>query len=122
MALIGNLMLERLLADKLDPDRFASIPQAGEPFADELQKFFADWNAPPARIWLHKEVLEDGRRRITPEIEGFFQMDDTVLLIDDLITQADSKFEAIQALEEQGLKVSSRFGPGRPYAGRQRAA
>ncbi|MFC1951349.1 orotate phosphoribosyltransferase [Chloroflexota bacterium] len=39
------------------------------------------------------------------KIDGSFRESQTVLLIDDLITGADSKFEAIRTLEDHGLVV-----------------
>lgn len=39
------------------------------------------------------------------KIDGVFRPDQTVVLIDDLITKADSKLEAIKTLEEHRLKV-----------------
>lgn len=39
-------------------------------------------------------------------VEGVFRSGQRVAVFDDLITKADSKFEAIAALEEKGLKVS----------------
>jgi orotate phosphoribosyltransferase len=39
------------------------------------------------------------------KIDGVFKKGQTVLLVDDLITHAESKFEGIKVLEEQGLTV-----------------
>lgn len=42
---------------------------------------------------------------LSRRIDGIFQQGQIVLLLDDLITKADSKFEVIQALQENGLSV-----------------
>ncbi len=42
---------------------------------------------------------------ITGKIDGAFESGQTVLLVDDLITQAESKLEAISTLETNGLVV-----------------
>lgn len=39
------------------------------------------------------------------KVEGAFEEEQTVVLVDDLITKADSKLEAIRILEENGLRV-----------------
>lgn len=58
-----------------------------------------------------------GRPQITPrmdkkthgqirKIDGVYQEGDIVLVVDDLVTRAHSKFEAIEILEENGLGVN----------------
>jgi uridine monophosphate synthetase len=103
MRMIAGLMLFKMTT--LSFDHYVAIPEAGEPFADGLERLFASSPLAPTRLRLFKEQLEGGKRRISDRVEGQFQPGDKVLLIDDLITQADSKLEAIAALEAQGLVV-----------------
>jgi orotate phosphoribosyltransferase len=101
MAMIGELMYEAAL--DLQFDHFVGIPEAGEPFADAMEKFLADEQHPASRLRLRKEQLGDGKRKISDEVIGDYKPGDLVLVVDDLITQADSKLEAIAALEKKGL-------------------
>jgi uridine monophosphate synthetase len=104
MEAIGQLM-EDEVRGVVDFDHYVGIPAAGEPFADELEKALVNVPTRPTRLRLRKEQLENGKRRITEDVEGDFAPGETVLVIDDLITQADSKLEAIAALEAKGLVV-----------------
>jgi orotate phosphoribosyltransferase len=103
MQLIGEIMYGAL--KDVHFDHYVGIPEAGEPFADEIEKTYKGWATPPSRLRLRKEQLPDGTRKITDEVIGDYAPGDVVLVIDDLITQADSKLEAIAALESQGLVV-----------------
>lgn len=103
MDLIGDLF-----AEVLDPssfDCFADIPDAGAPFGDQVQRALEQAGAVKPRLLLTKAFRDDGSRYITSEIVGEFNPGDTCLLVDDLITGADTKLEAIRALEEAGLVV-----------------
>lgn len=74
------------------------IPEAGNPLATA----FAIETGTP-QIYLRKEEKTGhgiAGNFMTPIKEG-----DTVLLIDDLVTQADSKLEATDTLESSGLKI-----------------
>jgi len=53
-------------------------------------------------IYPRKEEKSYGTKR---RIEGVFKPGDRVVLIDDIITDGGSKFEAIEVLEEAGLVV-----------------
>ncbi|MBU0661849.1 orotate phosphoribosyltransferase [Candidatus Micrarchaeota archaeon] len=78
-------------------DRVAGIPYAALPIATAVS---LESNVP--MIFPRKEQKGYGTRRA---IEGVFREGETVLVYDDLITTAESKFEAIEALESEGLKV-----------------
>ena len=81
----------------------AGIPNAGDPFVEAIKRI-----KPEPRgfriIKLAKEE-KDGKRKIVPAAGFDYRSGETVLLLDDLITQADSKFEAIQAVESAGSIV-----------------
>lgn len=103
MAAIGELY-----AEVVDPhcfDCFADIPDAGEPFGDEVEAMMTRRGIIKPRLRLTKVTREDGSRYIAAKIQGDFQPGDICLLVDDLITAADTKLEAIRALEAAGLVV-----------------
>jgi len=83
-------------------DHVAGIPRAGNPFASTLSRL--DRN--PMSLLTLGKTEEGGSRQIGAIESGKFEEGDTVLLIDDLITQADSKLEAIKSLETAGLRVT----------------
>lgn len=85
--LIGSLSY-KLLAD---------VPTAATPFTAILSH--------DLKVGMVSPKKDEKEHGIMKKVEGVFQKGDVVLLIDDLITQADSKLEAIQSLEEQGLVV-----------------
>lgn len=83
----------------------AGVPRAGDPLAEA---FFRVWRSKkPSNcgiIKLGKEESPQGRR-VTKIIRGDWDSGEIILLIDDLITQADSKLEAIETLKKAGLVV-----------------
>lgn len=94
--------------DVIQPDAFdcfADIPDAGEPFGDQFEAALARLGLEKRRLRLHKAFGEDGKRYITDEVDGAYRPGDVVWLLDDLITGADTKLEAIRALEAKGLVV-----------------
>jgi uridine monophosphate synthetase len=103
MDLIGDLYEEVLDLDSFDC--FADIPEAGTPFGDQVERVLASNNTSKPRLHLTKAFRDDGSRYITAEIEGNFKPGDVCLLVDDLITGADTKLEAIRALEAAGLVI-----------------
>ena len=78
-------------------DRIAGIPYAGLPLA-----VAASLAGKIPLIYPRREEKGHGIRR---RIEGLFEPGERVVLIDDIITDGASKFEAIQPLEEAGLVV-----------------
>lgn len=85
------------LASKLKFDRIAGIPYAAIAIATAMSL-----QSSRPMIYPRKEVKDYGTKKA---IEGIFKEGETVLVVDDLITTGASKFEAIQPLEEAGLKV-----------------
>ncbi len=78
-------------------DRIAAIPYAALPIGVALSLAL---DRP--MIYPRKEVKSYGTSR---PIEGRFEAGEKVLLLDDLVTRADSKLEAIAPLQEAGLMV-----------------
>jgi uridine monophosphate synthetase len=78
-------------------DRIAGIPYAGLPLA-----VAASLAGRVPLIYPRREDKSYGTRR---RIEGLFAPGERVVLIDDIITDGASKFEAITPLEEAGLIV-----------------
>lgn len=105
MELVGDCFAELELTAQV-PQRFADIPNAGGPFGDQFQRISQDWDNPPGRLTLEKIIEDDGTRYISGEIEGDYDPGMTCLLVDELITGADTKLEAIGALESNGLTVA----------------
>jgi orotate phosphoribosyltransferase len=91
------------MTEGLDFRYVAGIPNAGEPIADALMKRLASWSR-VTQIRLYKEETED-LRRIAGLLKGDWDLPGKVLLVDDLITQADSKLEAVSVLESNGMEV-----------------
>jgi len=78
-------------------DRIAGIPYAGLPIATAVS---LAGHIP--LLYARKEIKEYGTKRV---IEGKFTAGETVVLIDDVITDGASKFEAAEPLLQAGLVV-----------------
>jgi uridine monophosphate synthetase len=81
----------------LEFDRLAGIPYAALPIATAIA---LETNRP--MIYPRREAKDYGTKAA---IEGDYQAGETIVVIDDLATTGGSKIEAIQKLEEAGLKV-----------------
>ncbi|HUW72187.1 MAG TPA: phosphoribosyltransferase family protein [Candidatus Humimicrobiaceae bacterium] len=99
--MIGQVLYDLVQRKKILFDVVAGIPRAGEPFA----KMIARLSGRPL-IKLGKKE-EGGARKIDSVVSGGYQSGQLVLLVDDLITQADTKKEAIAVCEEAGLTVAA---------------
>lgn len=96
---ILRVIAQRIL-DLLAPltfQRIAGIPYAGLPIATAVS---LAGNLP--MIYARKEAKDYGTKRV---IEGAFAAGETVVLIDDVITDGASKFEAAEPLAKAGLLV-----------------
>lgn len=99
--LLAKLVMEKISILEDDFDYIVGIPKAGEPLAEALA------------LILHKPLLKiqkeenEGGRKISNKIDLPFEKTgkEKILLVDDLITQADTKLEAINSLKENGLNV-----------------
>lgn len=77
------------------------IPHAGVPFVAGCLHVFRD---EPAQVFLEK-VEQDGKRRIVPRGQRTLPEGANVLIVDDVLTEADTKLEAIAALRQMGYAV-----------------
>lgn len=100
---IGVQLYKLAKRQGINYDCIAGIPNAGDPFADAFAKAAAqDGRTIP--VLRMKKTTDGGTRHIsgliTPVAKGT-----RVLVIDDLITKAGSKMEAIGVLQSAGLIV-----------------
>lgn len=79
-------------------DIYADVPTAATPIVAVLSHL--------TRVPMISPRKEEKEHGIKRPIDGVFKEGQVALLIDDLITRADSKLEAISVLEENGLKSS----------------
>lgn len=100
--LVGEVLYATHCAARLEYIHLAGVPRAGDPFVDALHRVVA---RPGCRVLRLGKQEGAGKRQVTGVQNGSYVPGDTVLLVDDLITKADSKLEAIKALEAQGLVV-----------------
>jgi len=83
-------------------DYVVGVPRAGEPFAQA----FVELAARHVRLLtLGKAETGDHRMIVVGKQDKELIPDSPALLLDDLVTRADSKLEAIACLEEMGLVV-----------------
>lgn len=85
------------LLQSLHFDRLAALPYASLPIATAIS-LQTGW----ALIYPRKEAKDYGTRSA---IEGIYESGETVVVIDDLVTTGESKFEGIEKLNAAGLKV-----------------
>ncbi|MCL0070528.1 hypothetical protein M1O54_00290 [Dehalococcoidia bacterium] len=85
------------LTEGLKFDVYADIPTAATPIVAVLSHL--------TRVPMISPRREEKGHGMKRPVDGAFKKGQVALLIDDLITQADSKLEAIAVLEENGLKV-----------------
>lgn len=86
------------LLDGLSFDRLAALPYAALPIGTAISL-----NMGLPLIYPRKEAKAYGTKA---DIEGAYAEGETALIIDDLTTTGDSKFEAIDKLTGAGLKVT----------------
>jgi|SRR5215208_1093230 len=86
----------RALLDECDFDLLAGIPMAATPLVAVLSHLTRIPMVTPRQPKTHGSGAS---------IDGAYQPGQTAVVIDDLVTKADSKLEAIRVLEEQGLRV-----------------
>lgn len=89
-------------------DHVAGIPRAGVPLADAVAEAGEEHGRSSSKLVMHKAgEVADGSRQITDQVDGDYESGDAAQLVDDLITHAKTKLEAIQALRNNGLTVDA---------------
>ena len=89
-------LAELIERDDLRFDRYADIPMAATPLVSVLSHITRVGMITPRDPKTHG---------LSGTIDGAYDIGDTVLVIDDLVTHADSKIEAIRVLEANQLRV-----------------
>lgn len=92
---VGDAMLD--IMKDISYDRVAGIPYAGLPIGVAVSLA-----ADKPMLYSRKEAKSHGTAKL---IEGAYNPGETVVVIDDIITDGASKIEAIQPLQEAGLIV-----------------
>ncbi len=93
-------MLELCLERTLTFDAVVGVPRAGDPFAQAFARF-ARTKCLTMDKWEHEE------KRCIASLQGHVPaLVKKVLVVDDLITKADSKREAIEILRDAGMDVT----------------
>lgn len=95
---ITDAMAELIHSKQLKYNLMAGIPYTALPIATILS---IKLNTP--MIYARKEVKDYGTKK---KIEGKYAAGQTCLVIDDLITTGDSKFETFTPFESEGLKIT----------------
>jgi len=94
---IGKQLFDLVDSENLCYQRVVGLPKAGNPLAEAFIIASDGILLPEELLYLEKEETETVRR-ILPDIEGVFQDGEIILVLDDLITGADTKIEGIEAL------------------------
>jgi len=95
LKMISSAMID--LSKGLEFDVIAGIPYTALPIATAIS-VDQDW----PMVYARKEVKEYGTKK---KIEGVFKEGQTALIVDDLITTGESKFETVEPFEASGLKI-----------------
>lgn len=102
IATIGWEMYKKAISKGVYSHLITGLPKAGEPFA----RVVAQYMHKPL-LQMVKEFYSDGQRRISSIQGDNYQLGQRVLVLDDVISQAQTKLEGIAAIESVGLKVSA---------------
>ena len=97
LRMVGKALGEKAEEENISFDLVAGIPFAAIAIATAtcLEK---NWRM----VFPRKDVKSYGTKA---KVEGKFEKGEKCLVIDDLITNGESKFEAIEPLEKEGLRV-----------------
>lgn len=108
--LIARCLLSVVRENNLVFDAIAGIPRAGDPIVDAIEKMMEyDPVMQQGDFRIIKLAKEEGGgiRKIVP-LPGFkYKEGERILLFDDLVTKADTKLEAISAIESSGSIVEA---------------
>ena len=86
----------------IDYDAVAGIPNAGTPLALAVERVSGMAGTPAEYVHMYKVSPDTREMRAVRWVSGARR----VLLVDDLITRADSKLTAVTALQEAGYEVA----------------
>jgi uridine monophosphate synthetase len=86
-----------IISDSDSSILLAGVPEAATPLASAL-----GFKLNRSLVQPRKVVKEHGTKS---SVEGEFKQGDKVILVDDLVTKGDSKIEAIEQVENAGLKI-----------------
>lgn len=104
---LGRHMADRTQGHLWEADSakyVTGLPTAGEPLADGFMQVWSEWSKiGPELIHLNK-IEGEGFRRIEAGDAGGLALGSKVIIVDDVITAAGTKLEAIQALRQMGLE------------------
>lgn len=95
MRYLGRLYLREL--KRLPCDRVAGLPYAGLPFA-----FTVSILGSYPSLYPRKEAKAYGTKKL---IEGIYEKGDSVVVLDDVITDGGAKEEFIEVLRDAGLRI-----------------
>ena len=104
---IAEFFYAYLISHNIEYDAICPVPNAGDPFAKALQKVIRDREGREVHLFELEKIEESGKRHIgklkpTPCTPAGAR----VLLLDDLISEATSKVEAVTSLLREGCIVS----------------
>ena len=97
---IGAAMYQVVEEGAVPYDAIAGIPRAGEPFAAAFHAALVGETMP---LFHFEKIEEGGTRRIGRLVMPEKRRARSLLLVDDLVTGADTKREAVQSAVAQGL-------------------
>lgn len=98
--LAGDILHDLAVQERIDDfDYVIGIPKAGDPIGRAFAKAVGK---PHLRI---EKVEVEGARHITSTILDPFEKGKKVVVVDDLVTRATTKREAIKSIEANGLQV-----------------
>ncbi len=102
---IGEELHARIDRADVHPyDHVAGIPNAGVPLADAYARASSFRGEGVSQLTLHKEGDLD-TRRIGEQVDGPYLVGDWAVVVDDLVTHAKTKLEAVYAVRGAGLNV-----------------
>lgn len=105
--LMGCCLLDKVAMAGVRFEALAPIPRAGVPFVEGMQRVFdPDSDQDRFRILELEKIETDAGRCIVPKSGFDYHPGERVLLVDDLITGAHTKLEAIRAVESRGSIVA----------------
>ena len=107
IGMISELMLDAVMMVGLDFDVIAGIPNAGDPFADALAAVMSADGLSTRVVQMTKVDDPDGKRHIADVATLLGDDEQKVLLVDDLITMADTKLEAVKAINDAERAVEA---------------